>query len=160
VVRVAKDRLLRLAEGLVDVVAPVALDGGLGVGDGLAALDVEAADRFQVAAAALDELRDHGDLLLRVDLLARPVEFAVALAVRVEVAPVGVAAAGVPLRRVGPAALVAQTAVLPDGAARVRRVGRRDGIGLPLRGVSGNNEVLGGSGLGPYQMSISKQQDP
>lgn len=128
-VGVAEGDLLAAAEGLVDLVAAVTGDGGLGVGDDLAALDVEAADGLEVAAGA-DELRHDGELAVRVDRLARPVEVRGALPVRVEVAPIRVAHARVPVRRVRPAAVVLLAHRLPYRRARVRCVRRRDAVGL------------------------------
>ena len=137
VVAVVEGDLLRAAEVCRDAVARVALDGALRVGDDLAALHVEALDLGQLAVVALEELRDHRHLLGRVDRLARAVEFLVALAVRVEVAAVGIAAARVPGFRVCPTASVPFATVLAGRLTRVGRVGGRDGVRLPVFWLEG-----------------------
>lgn len=129
-VGVAEGRLLRVAVLLRHRVAGHARDGALAVGHDLAVLHVEALDLAE-GAARLQELRHHRQLLGRVELEAGAVERLVALAVAVEVASVGVAVARVAVGRVGAAARVAAAGVVGRVRARVRRVGRGDGVGLP-----------------------------
>jgi len=129
-VGVAEGRLLGAAVRRGDGVAADARDGALAVGDHLAVLHVEALDLAQLAAR-LEELRDHGDLLARVDGEALAVEAGVALAVAVEVASVGVAVAGVAVVRVGAAAVVALADVVGGVRAGVGSVGGGDRVGLP-----------------------------
>lgn len=60
--RIAKERLLGLAEGVGDgIVLREAGEGGVGVVDDFAVLDVEAFDLAQIAAGG-DELGDDGHL--------------------------------------------------------------------------------------------------
>jgi hypothetical protein len=121
--------LLLVAELGCDGVAVDTRNRGRGLSNGLAALDVEALDLHVVAAA--DELSDNGELLRCVDGHALAVEVLDTHAVGVEIAAVGVADAGITVGGVGSTAAVAVAASLLDGAARVRRHRRADGIGLP-----------------------------
>lgn len=131
-VGVAKGELLLGAEVGGEGVTRVRGDGGLGVGDDLAVLDVEALDLGQDAVGALDELGDYGELLGGVEgeAGAGTVEELVALAVGVEVASIGVAVAGVAVGGVSSAAGVACAGVVGAVLAGVRGVGRGDLVGL------------------------------
>lgn len=130
-VAVVEGDLLGLAELRGDGIARVTGDGRLGVGNHLAVLDVEPLDLGQLAVGSLDELGHDGELLGGVDRHPRPVEGAVALAVRVEVAPVRVAGPRVARFGVGASAVFAFAPVLAYGRAGVRGVGRRDGVCFP-----------------------------
>lgn len=130
---VAKGLLLGGAEVGGERVARVVGDGGLGVADDLAVLDVEALDLGELAVGALDELGDDGDLLGGVDVEAGSgaVEGLDALSVGVEVAAIGVAVTGVAVGREGSAAVVALAHVLRLVGAGVGREGGGDVVGLP-----------------------------
>lgn len=116
-VLVTKGGLLGAAKVRGQAVARVALDSALRVGDYLAVLNVEALDLAEGTVGALEKLGDDCHLFGRVDGEALSVEGAVALAVRVEVAAVGVAGAGVAVARVGAAAFITRAAVLAYGLA-------------------------------------------
>lgn len=123
---ITKGGLLRVAVSRGDgVVACHAGDGGLGVGDEDAVLDVEALD-FGQCTAGLDELGNDGEDVLGVDGQAGPVEGGVALAVAVEVASIGVAFAVVAVgcAAVGSAAGVTVADFGGDGCAWVSGEGR------------------------------------
>lgn len=55
----------------------------------------------------------------------------VSLAVAIEIATIGITLATIAVRAVRPTAGIALAHGLSDGGARVRRVSRRDGVGLP-----------------------------
>ena len=150
-VAVAKRLLLVVAEGLTHRIARGARDLGLRVGEGLAVLNIETIDRGEssrVTVTLRQELRDHRHLLRRVNGLARPVEAGVAHAVRVEVAAVRVAILPVARGRVGAAAAAVAVALGErHDVARVRRVGRRDGVGLPHVHLRAARAVLARPGI-------------
>jgi hypothetical protein len=129
---------------------------GLGVGEYLAVLDVEAADLDEVSGGGVvvgDELGDHGHLLVGVDSLAGSVEAPVTLAEGVEVATVGVAKTFI----TGVVALgtrAALVATLVDGVARVRGVGGGDGVGLPDIHLSTASTVCSLAGVGAVGRGI------
>lgn len=132
-IAIAKDLLLVLAKVGGDGVAGDASDGGHGVGDDLAVLDVEALDLGEAAIAALDELGDDGHLLAGVEgeVGAGTVEGLVALAVGVEVTSIGIAVTSIASGGVGSSALVAFARVLDVVLARMGGKGRGDVVGLP-----------------------------
>ena len=130
VVGVAKGHLLGGAVLSVNLVTAGSLNGGLGVRDHSAVLDVEALDGGEGTVVSGDELGDDRELLGRVHSHARAVEVLDSLAVRVEVASVGVAVTGITSIRVGAAAVITTARVLANGGARVRGEGRRDAVRL------------------------------
>lgn len=125
--------LLLGAEGLGDGV-----EGGVHAGDvdesvlvGDTVLDVEALDINESAgggAIVSDELGDDGERLGSIKDTSGTVEVGVAHSVRVEIASVGVAEAGVSVRVT---AIVTSASGLPDDGAGMRSIGGRDGVGLP-----------------------------
>jgi hypothetical protein len=142
VISIAESNLLGLAEVGVDGVARGTRDGGLGVGDDLAVLDVETLDLVEDTIGSLEELGDDGELGLGVDSHARSVEVLDTLAVRVEVASIGIASTGITGGRVSTTAGITLATVLADSGARVRSVGGRDGVGLPDIHLSAARAVL------------------
>jgi len=131
VIDVTEGDLLGIAPLLGDGVAGVAGDLGLGVGNDLAVLNVEALDLAEDASRVLVELGDDGHLLGGVDGHALAVEGLVALAVGVEVAAIRIANTSIALRAVGATAAVALAAALADNGARVRSEGSSHVVGLP-----------------------------
>lgn len=162
VVGVVESRLLGRAKVLGDAVARHAGDLGLAVGDGLAALDVEALDLGQGTgggAVVGDELGDNGKRLGGVEGQAGAVKGLVAHAVRVEVAAALVAVALAARVAVTAGGGVGAASCAVDGAG-VGSHGGSNGVGLPGgigQRLSFFQEVKFGSS---YQMSISAQQDP
>lgn len=147
-VGVSKGRLLLAAVVGGDGVAGDAGDLGLGVGDDLAVLDVEALDLGQVSGGVLEELGDDGDLLGRVNGHARAVEGGVALAIAVEVASIGVAGAGVAVSGKGATAVIPSAHGLARGCARVGSVSRADLVGLPDVHLGAARAVRAHTGVG------------
>lgn len=133
VVVVAECHLLSSAELLGEGVARVAGNGRLGVGHHHAVLDVEALDGGEAAAGTFDELRDDGDGLGGVDgeVGAGAVEGLVALAVRVEVATIGIAVTSVAGIGVGSATGIAVARVLSEVFAGVGGECCGNVVGLP-----------------------------
>jgi len=130
-VGVAENFLLSIAVGIGDGVARNTSNGGLRVGNNLAVLGVEALDLSEVAGGVGKELGNDGDLLGGVDDLALAVEAGVALAVRVEVAAVGITPATIAVGAVGTAALVAIADGLIGDGARMGGEGSSHVVGLP-----------------------------
>jgi hypothetical protein len=133
VVGVGEGSLLLVAEGIGDLVGGVnAIDLGLGVGDGLAALDVDALDGGEGAglgAVGGDELGDDGDDLGGVDGPADTEEGGVAHAVAVEVTSVLVTDTGVAVISITTVGSLAAGEAL--ALARVWGVGRGGLVSLP-----------------------------
>lgn len=133
VVQVAESNLLLLAEVIGDLVGRGNTSNvGNRVGKDNAILDVEAFDALEHAAGGVvgsDELRDNGDLLVGVDLLARAEEGGVAHAVGVEVASVLVTDAFISVGSV--TAVVALAAGESVATAGVWGVGRGVLVRLP-----------------------------
>jgi hypothetical protein len=128
-VPVLEDVLLLVAELGGDRIARNTSDSGVGLSNGLAALDVEAFDFHGIASA--DELCDHGELLRCVNCLALAVEVLDTHAVAVEVAAVGVADASIAVSGVGSTTIVTLAARLLDCTAGVGSHRRANGVGLP-----------------------------
>lgn len=131
---VSEDGLLGLAEGIGEGVTGVACDGGLRVGDNNAVLDVKSLDFAQgpsVSASVGDELSYNSENRVGVDNLAWAVELLVALAVRVEIASVGISNTSVSVSGVGTSTSVTDAHGLPSWVGRVRGESGGDGIGLP-----------------------------
>lgn len=105
-----------IAEGGCDGISCYAWNLGHGIGNDLPILNVKSFDLFQWRS---DELRHNGELGVCVDGFAFSVERGVAHAVRVEIAPVGVAGSSVAVAGVGPAARITRASGLADCAARV-----------------------------------------
>lgn len=134
VVGVVKGRLLRRAKVIGDAVTRHTGDLGLAVGDGLAALHVEALDLGQGAgggAVVGDELGDDGEGLGGVEGHASAVKGGVAHAVRVEVAAALVTVALAALVAVATGGGIGAAGLAVDGAG-VRSHGGSDGVGLPI----------------------------
>lgn len=113
-----EDLLLGVAPLLGDGVAGHAGDGGLGVLDDFAALDVEALELRELVARA-QKLGHDGHLLGGIDRLALAVEVLDTHTIGVEVAAVGVAGSGVAIKRVGSTALVVYTDAVAFGLTGV-----------------------------------------
>ena len=145
---VTKRLLLGSAELLVDRVARVSRDLGLGVREDLAVLHVEALDISELARSVSVELRHDSHLLIRVDGEPGTVEGLVALAPGVEVAAVRVAGAAVAVVGVGPAAAVARANVGRVVGTGVRRVGRALAVGLPDVHLSAASTQVADAGVG------------
>lgn len=151
IVGVAEDRLLGSAEGGGDRVAAGASDGGNGVGDDDAVLDVEALDVGEGAGGSSvvgNELGDDGELGLGVDGLAWAVEVEVALAVRVEVASIRITGSSITVGAVSSTASIAGAHGLAGGVARVGSVGVRDRVRLPDIHLSTARTVVTDTGVG------------
>ena len=133
VVQVAKDSLLLLAEVISDLVGWInAWDVGDGVGENDAVLDIEALDALERTGGGViscDELSDDGDLLGGVHLLARAEEGGVAHAVRVEVASILVANAGIAVSSI--TAVESGAASESVTLAGVRSIGSSVAVGFP-----------------------------
>jgi len=149
--RVAERRLLRAAIGRRDrVLSTHAGDVVRRVGDELAILNVEATN---LSNGRANELRDDGELGGSVNRLARTVETGIALAVGVEVAPIGVA-----LRTVSVGCATARCRVALDltrGIARVRSEGVGDAVGLPDVHLRAARAQIAGACVG-----IVRRRDP
>ncbi len=107
-------------------------EGGVGVGDNLSVLDVEAADLAERAVGGPvggDELGDDGEFGVGVDCHSGTVKVRHALAEGVEIATILVANAAVAV--VAVAAVVSRASGLTGGRADVGGVGGGDGVGFP-----------------------------
>ena len=113
-VLVAEGFLLCSAECLIDGVTGDAGNGGHGVWDGLAVLDVEALDLGEWAS---DELGDYGEFLAGVDCFALAVEGRVSHAVAVEVASIRIAITSIASRGVSATAGIAIALMLRNSLA-------------------------------------------
>jgi hypothetical protein len=113
-------------------------------------LDVETTDLREITRGGVvggDELCHHGELLGRVDNLARSVERCVAHAVRVEVAAIFVADTRVALAGRVITAVGASAASLTVDGARVGRVSCRHFVGLENVHLSAASAVLSGASV-------------
>lgn len=142
VAELLRDRIVRLKE---------AREVGLGVGNNLAILDVEATDLDEVAGGGVvvgDELSNDRELLGGVDELVRAVVLPVALTVRVEVTTIGVAETSISVGSVALLASAALKASLVGGLARVGSIGSGDGVGFPDVHLGTASAVVALAGVG------------
>lgn len=131
---VTEDGLLGLTERVGERVAWDAGDGGLGVGDDNAILDVESLNLAQgsgIGASVGDELSHDGEDRVGVDCLAWAVEVLVTLTVGVEVTSIGISDTGISVRGVSSSTGVAGAHALCGWVGRVRSESARDRVGFP-----------------------------
>lgn len=148
---VVEDGLLRLAEVVVDGIACDASDGGDGIGDHDAVLDVEAfdfADCSGCCAVVGEVLGDDCEDAIGVDFLAWAIEASIAHAVRVEITSIGIAGSAVAVGGCGASAGIACAHGLGDGVARVGSEGSGDGICLPDVHFCAAGTVVSVAGVG------------
>ena len=136
---------LLTAESLIDDAAAVNVGRARDV-DADTVLDEVLVDAVEGGAGAL-ELGDDGELLGGVDGLARAVEVRVSVAEGVQIAPVGVAVAGVPVFRVGAAAGLGLTDEVLVGLAGVRGERERLPVRLPQVHLSAARAEVANTGV-------------
>lgn len=149
VIGVVEGNLLGLAEAVGDGAAGVVGNLGLGVANDLAILNIETLDLRKLAVAALDELGHDSHLLggINVEAGAGAVEGVVALAVRVEIATIGIASSSIAGGRVGATAGIALAGLLGEALAGMGSVGRGNLVGLPDIHLRAAGAVLANTGV-------------
>lgn len=133
-VDVIEDILLRVAELGGDGVSGIPGNGGLGVGDDFAVLDVETLDLREgasVGSVVGQELSDQCERRVGIDNLARAIERVIALTEGVKVTSVRVAGAAISVAAVGSTTGVSGAHGLSGLIARVGSERRGDAVGFP-----------------------------
>ena len=143
---VAKDLLLLITKLGGNGISLDTGNGRLGVGNDFPVLDVVALD-FHVVASA-NKLSDDGEFLGSVDGLALAVKGLVTLAVRVEIATIGITGSAIAVGGIGSTAAVALAAGLADGLTGVRSNCSTHGVGLPDIHLGAAGPVLSDTGIG------------